>query len=450
MKKLLLSLSLIAFSSAVSAQWTSQATAFPDESRGLSEIKIVDANTVWALAYDGSPLPPGQTVPNNIQEFTRTTNGGDSWTPGVIEFGDPDLEINNITAVSATTAWASAIINVAAPGDISSNGVGTIVKTTDGGVTWTPQLTNGFQIPGSSFLNGVHFFDANVGIAYGDPLGTDFEIYRTTDGGDNWTQVSDSAFPNPLSGEYGYNNAPIAVGNSLWLTTNKGFLYRTTDRGVTWTKAQAPLTDFSGTTQSGTVIFSTETNGFLLKKVGTTYTYYTTSNGGTSWSTAAPFTGTRRLLTYIPGTTTIVATSAAAPVGTSVSTDNGTTWTDVESDAQRGVSAFLNATTGWCAGFSGALVDGIYKLTSPLATTNVTATAKFKIYPNPATTTVTISATDVDSYKLNVTDLTGKTVMTASLNGMENNLDISALSTGAYFFELSSDNKREVVKILKN
>jgi photosystem II stability/assembly factor-like uncharacterized protein len=447
MKKLLLSLSLIAFSSAVNAQWTSQATGFADEFRGLNQIKIVDANTVWALAYDGSGAAA------NIQEFTRTTNGGASWNPGVINFGNPDLEINNITAVSASTAWASAIINVAAPGDQSSNGVGTIVKTTDGGATWTPQLTTGFQTAGASFLNGVHFFDANVGIAYGDPTGTglgEFEVYRTTDGGANWTQVSAAALPNPLSGEYGYNNTPIAVGNSLWITTNKGNLYRTNDMGVTWTKAQAPLTDFSSTTQSGTVIFSTETNGYLLKTVGTTYTFYTTSNGGTTWSTAAAFTGTRRLLTYIPGTTTIVATSAAAPVGTSVSTDNGTTWTDVESATQRGVSAFLNATTGWCAGFSGALVDGIYKLTSPLATNTVTATAKFKIYPNPATTTVTISASDVDSYKLNVTDLTGKTVMTTSLNGMENNLDISALSSGAYFFELSSNNKREVVKILKN
>lgn len=446
MKKLLLSLSLIAFSSTINAQWTSQFSGFGDLSRGLNQIKIVDANTVWALAYDGSGAAA------NIQEFTRTTNGGASWTAGGIEFGDPDLEINNITAVSATTAWASAIINIGTPtAPNPSDGVGTIVKTTDGGASWTPQLTTGFQTVGSSFLNGVHFFDANVGLAYGDPLGTDFEIYRTTDGGDNWTQVPGSALPNPLTGEYGYNNTPIAVGNSLWITTNKGYLYRTNDKGLTWTKSQAPLTDFGSAAQSGTVIFSSETNGALLKKIGTAYTLYTTSNGGTTWSTGIPFTGTRYLLSYIPGTTTIVATSAdPATMGTSVSTDNGTTWTNVESTAQRGVSAFLNATTGWSAGFSQALADGIYKLTSPLATTNVTATAKFKIYPNPATTTVTISATDVDSYKLNVTDLTGKTVMTTSLNGMENNLDISALSSGAYFFELSSDNKREVVKILKN
>ncbi len=440
MKKLLLSLSLLAFSSTINAQWTSQSTGFPDLSRGLNQIKIVDANTVWALAYDGS----GGGA--NVQEFTKTTNGGASWTPGIVDLGNPDLEINSISAVSATTAWVSALV----PAD----GNGVIYRTTDGGTTWDQQLPTGFQTAPDSFLNGVYFFNANDGIAYGDPTvdgaNREMEIYTTNDGGDNWTKVPGAALPNPLTGEYGYNNIPVAVGNTLWIPTNKGFLYRTTDKGVTWTKSQAPITDFGSAAQSGTVIFSSESNGALLKKIGTVYTLYTTSNGGTTWSTGIPFTGTRYIVNYIPGTNTIVATSQAAPVGTSVSTDNGTTWIEVESGAQRGSSAFLNATTGWCAGFSGALVDGIYKLTSPLATTNVTATAKFKIYPNPATTTVTISATDVDSYKLNVTDLTGKTVMTTSLNGMENNLDISALSSGAYFFEISSDNKREVVKILKN
>lgn len=443
MKKLLLSLSLIALSSTINAQWTSQATGFDTESRGLNQIQIVDANTVWALAYDGSGLGA------NVQEFTRTTNGGGSWTPGYIDLGNPDLEINNISAVSATTAWVSALV--------PAQGNGVIFKTTDGGNTWEQQLSNGFITAPDSFLNGVYFFDANNGVAYGDPLGTGanrkFEIYTTSNGGTNWTPVTGVANPVTLANEYGYNNTPIVIGNNIWITTSKGRLLKSANMGVTWVAYQTPTADFGGYTTPGTTataIFSTDMNGYLLGRVGTTYSYSTTSNGGQTWTPFVPYTGTRYMLNYIPGTTTIVATSQAAPVGTSVSTDNGTTWIEVESAAQRGSSAFLNATTGWCAGFSGALVDGIYKLTSPLATTNVTATAKFKIYPNPATATVTISATDVDSYKLNVTDLTGKTVMTTSLNGMENNVDISALSSGAYFFELSSDNKREVVKILKN
>lgn len=459
MKKLLLTFSLIALTSTINAQWISQGTGFAATSRGLSQVTALDANIVWALAYDGSGLG------ENIQEFTRTTDGGATWTAGTIDVGDTTLEINNISPVSATTAWASAIINIGTPTAPDDNdGIGTIVKTTDGGATWTPQLTNGFQTVGSSFLNGVYFWNENVGVAYGDPEGTEYEIWRTTDGGANWTRVSGNKIDNPLTGEFGYNSTPIAAGGTLWFPTNKGRLFRTTDQGVTWTAAQAPLTDFGAAlpANSGSAIFSSATNGYLLKTSGTVatpvYKYYTTSNGGTTWSsnTGTTFTGTRRILTYIPGTTTIVATSQSAPVGTSMSTNNGATWTNLEPAGidQRGASSFVNASTGWCAGFSDGDpfgTVGIFKLSGPLGIDNAATVAKFKVYPNPTTSNVTIAANlDVDSFNLSVTDLTGKILMTKSLNGIENTVDISNLSSGAYFFELSSNTKKEVVKILKN
>ncbi|MFZ4678608.1 MAG: T9SS type A sorting domain-containing protein [Flavobacterium sp.] len=455
MKKILLTFSLIGLTSIINAQWISQGTGFADASRGLSEVHIVDANTVWAMAYDGSGLGA------NVQEFTLTTNGGTSWTSGTINVGNSVWELNNICPVSATTAWVSAINNIS--GD-ANNGVGYIYKTSDSGATWTQQCASCFQTAGSSFLNGVYFFNANVGIAYGDPIGSglgEFEIYRTTDGGANWTMLSAAALPNPLSGEYGWNTVPTGVGNTLWFTTNKGRLYRTTDAGVTWTVAQAPLTDFGAALpgNSGRVIFSDTNNGYLLKTSGTVatpvYTYYTTTNGGSTWSAGATFTGTRQILNYIPGTTNIVATSQAAPVGTSISYNNGATWTDLEVGGieQRGASAFLNASTGWCAGFSDGDPlgsAGIFKLSGPLGLDNAATLTKFKVYPNPASSLVTISTPDVETVVLSVTDLTGKIVMTKSLNGIENTVDVSNLSSGAYFFELSSNNIKEVVKILKN
>lgn len=458
MKKSLLFLSLIASVSAMNAQWTSQATGFTAASRGLSQITALDANTVWALAYDG-------IAGDNIQEFTRTIDGGASWSPGTVEMGDPLLEINNISPVNGTTAWVSALV----PDDAG----GVIFKTTDTGANWDQQLFDGFVTAPQSFLNGVHFWNDQVGIAYGDPIGTgngQFEIWRTTDGGDNWTRITSTIdLPNPLSGEYGYNSTPTVAGNTLWFTTNKGRLYKTSDMGATWTVAQVPgLSDFSGvnaTTGNGTtgnVLFSDANNGFLLKTVigGSstihtyTRTYLTTSSGGASWTAASPFTGTRTILEYIPGTTTMVATSQggqSTPSGTSVSTNNGATWTDVESAAQRGVSAFIDINTGWCAGFStDDLTDGVFKLTGQLGVDNSQPVAKFKVYPNPASSVVTISTPDVESAKLSVTDISGKVVMTRSLNGIENTVDISSLSNGAYFFEVNASSKKEVVKIIKN
>ena len=444
MKKLLLTVSLIGLTSVLNAQWTSQATGFSDASRGLGEIRIVNANTVWGIAYDGSGLG------TDIQEFTRTTDGGNSWTPGIIDVGNLTLKITNISPVSATTAWVGAFDDVA--------GLGGVFKTSDGGLTWEAQNSAAYTTTGVSWFNIVHFFNENVGITMGDPIGAglgEFEIYRTTDGGNNWTALSAAALPNPLSGEYGYNGGYDFAGGSLWFTTNKGRLYRTTDSGVSWTVSQAPITDFGGAAQNGSVNFSDANNGFLLKNVVsgavTTRTYATTTNGGTTWTTPVAFTGTRFIINYIPGTTSLVGTSAAVPVGTSISNNNGATWTEVEALEQRGASAFLNGSTGWCAGFStDALTDGVFKLTSPLGTENFENTNTFKVFPNPANSVITISSTNVDSYNLTVTDLTGKVVMTKSLNGIENTIDLSTLSTGAYLFELRSDKGKEVIKILKN
>ena len=438
MKKLLLILSSFFFSYSVSSQsWVSQATGFSDASRGISEIKIIDANIVWALAYDG-------VAGAVIQEFTKTTNGGATWTPGTINVGDPALEINNLCPVNATTAWVSALI----PAD----GNGVIYKTSDGGATWVQQNASGFQSSGQSFINGVHFFNANIGVAFGDPVNGEFEIYRTTDGGTTWSAVPAASLPNPTSGEYGYNGGNFSLGTNLWLPTNKGRLLRTTDMGVTWSVSQAPLTDFGGASQSGRVSFSSATNGCLLKTAGTTYTFYTTTNGGATWSAGTPFTGAYRLLTYIPDTNIIVATSQATGAsGSAYSTDNGTTWTTIDSGAQRGVSAFLNGSTGWCAGFSSdPFTDGIFKISGNLATNDFSLNTNFSIYPNPSNSVVSISSAAIDSYKLTVADLTGKVLVEKSLSGIENSLDISSFSKGIYFFTLNSDKKSETIKVIKN
>lgn len=440
MKKLLL---LLAFASSlgVNAQaWISQATGFTAPSRGIDEIQIVDANIVWAKAYDGS----GGGA--EVQEFTRTINGGTTWTPGIINVNDPALGINNIAPISATTAWVSAVN----PTDGSGS---CIYRTTDAGETWEQQNINGFTSPGS-FVNFVHFFDANNGFAAGDPVGSplEFEIWRTADGGDTWTQVPGANIPNPTnSTEYGYNGGNIVIGNTIWMPTNKGRILKSTDQGLTWTVSQAPLTDFGAATQSGRLAFSDANNGCLLKTVGTTYTYYTTTNGGTTWSAASTFTGDYRLLTYIPGSLTIVATSQVVGLaGSGYSSNNGLTWTDIDFGEQRGISAFLNGSTGWCAGFStDETSNGIFKFDGTLSNSSFESVSTFNVYPNPASSIVNISS-EVDSFTVSVSDLTGKVVLEKSMSGIENSVDVSALNSGVYFFTISSDSKKETIKIIKN
>ncbi len=125
MKKLLLSILLVISFCANAQFWTEKATGFTTPSRGLYSISIVDANTVWAEAYNYDGLFEDTT----IKEFTKSTDGGNTWTPGTIDLGldTNELGISSITATSPTTAWVSA-----------TNGatqLGGIWKTLDGGVT---------------------------------------------------------------------------------------------------------------------------------------------------------------------------------------------------------------------------------------------------------------------------------------------------------------------------
>ena len=109
----------------------------------------------------------------------------------------------------------------------------TIYKTTDRGTTWTP--ATGVFTNASSFPNTIHFFDQNNGLAMGDPVDGYFEIYTTSNAGVNWVRVPSSNIPAPLTGEAGTVNCQAYYNNSYWFTTNSARVFRSTDRGYTWT-----------------------------------------------------------------------------------------------------------------------------------------------------------------------------------------------------------------------
>ena len=328
------------------AEWIEQSTGFPDPSRGINYVCCVDENVVWAVAYDGtSPTSP-------CQDFTKTLNGGDLWTPGFINDAD-GLRSAMICALDENKAWV--------PMFAASGGVQGIYYTSNGGSTWERQPTASYSDP-ASFPNCVHFWDENIGWCMGDPIDGYFEIYTTVDGGVTWTRVPQADIPDPLSGEWGVVGYYDVIGDTIWFGTNVGRVYKSIDRGLHWTVAQTPLPAYIKPTfkdaDHGLVIDLNAAANALLAE---------TSDGGLTWTEIA-FTGPcyDSDMKYLPGTDNMYISTGAATAksGASYSLDGGHSWIDFTEQAglQMMDLDFVEGKIGWAGAFNDdETTGGIWK-----------------------------------------------------------------------------------------
>jgi hypothetical protein len=144
-KNLLFSIVAFAISISLNAQavWTQQNTAFTNlpTAIGVDQVSVVDANTVWVRGFNGSGAGSALKV------FSRTNNGGTTWTAGNFT----QLAANEMPyvlgAVNYTTAFAVVMDTVSYATSLWG--------TTNGGTTWVKETT--MFTNASSFANGVRF-----------------------------------------------------------------------------------------------------------------------------------------------------------------------------------------------------------------------------------------------------------------------------------------------------
>ncbi len=117
-----------------------------------------------------TPGPSTVVAVGTSGTILRSSDGGETWTPQTSGTNRDLLAVSFVDGNTGTAVGEG----------------GTIVRTTDGGETWTRQ-TSGT----TNFLRAVSFVDANTGTAVGDQG----IILHTTDGGDTWTRHN-GALPN--------------------------------------------------------------------------------------------------------------------------------------------------------------------------------------------------------------------------------------------------------------
>ncbi len=357
--------------------WVRQASGFGTSSRGIQYISAVSNRVAWAVAFDGS----GGNA--KVKEYTMTTDGGATWKAGSINpANSAGFAASMICAIDDKTAWV--------PLYDGTNGGGMIAKTTDGGKTWTQQTSATFTKP-NGFPNVVHFWDADNGFCMGDPNGGYFEIYTTTNGGTNWTRVSQANIPAPLNGEYGVVGYYDVIGDNVWFATNKGRIYKSTNKGASWQVYQTPLTS-----TAFEIAFKNSNEGVIYGWENNIDKYYRTTDGGTTWTEFTPSGSVYTAdLCWIPGTDTLISTGSnysANKMGVSYSVDGGNTFTDYaplyKNFQFTNMGASPNGTV-WAGGYnSSATYGGMWKKGASVLSANFNVN-KTTAYRNDSTVVFT-------------------------------------------------------------
>jgi hypothetical protein len=372
--------------------WIIQNSGFVSPSRGIQYVHAVSENVAWASAYDGAGT--GST----INEFTKTTDGGNTWTTGQV-LGGTTYGIGNICGLSENIAYVALYNGVG-----NQNNTCGIYKTTNGGTTWT-QLPGALQ-GSTSFANNVYFWNEQEGMCHGDVKDNYFEIYTTSNGGTTWQRVPASNITNgtPLSGEGGWTSCIEVTGNTVMFGTNKGRLFISDDKGLTWRVSNANITPASNG-GINVIAFKDPMNGIVAQTTAPVQVRRT-SNGGETWENLTPtgafFTND---INFVPGTeNTYVSTGAATgATGISYSHDGGSTWTIFGGTGSKQFLAgdFFSSTVGYAGGFNeNQYNSGMYRMIGDLATT----VAGPQIAVNPTSITATVQSGETTTNPLTISN----------------------------------------------
>jgi photosystem II stability/assembly factor-like uncharacterized protein len=467
MKKNLLTLVAILWAFTGKAQWLNQNAGFTNDTLGFYEMSLPDRNTAWAVCYDGKG---GLLSTRPVLDFTRTTNGGNTWMPGKMG-DDRTLRFSNISAIDDREAWVAmhkigpvnGQYGVGAGGSFERGGG--VFHTTDGGSTWE-HASAGELFNNNSVPRFVHFKDKNHGIAVGDPNGEYFEVYLTNNKGKKWKRVSRSNLPAARLNEMGWISGHAVIGNTIWFGTSAGRIYKSADFGQNWT---AHTVDAVYGSYIHEIAFLDDgRTGVAHGRSGNFTFVFSTTDGGLTWTNYfQPNNWKNSRLTAVPGTNAFVSTALHSnPLyrGSAVSYDAGQTWTEIENTANKAVCRFFDDKTGYAGGFfvtGPPLRGGIFK-SEIVFQTNASLNNKtvksnsenklaipakevsanlVKAWPTPARDVINISLEEPLAGTPSIISLItpdGKVVQTRRSSASRLQLDVRALAPGLYVLRIES------------
>jgi len=214
----------------------------------------------------------------------RTIDGGESWTKVPVA-GAEALDFRDVQGIDAATAFVLSI----GPGEQSR-----IYKTTDGGKSWQLEFTN--KDP-KAFYDCFAFWDSKHGIAVSDSVDGKFPLIATSDGA-AWAPVAVRSMPAALPNEGAFSASGTCIAtygkNDVWFGTGgpAARVFHSSDRGVNWTVAETPILHGAASQGIFAVGFSSKKEGVVVggdyqHPLTTVANAAITHDGGKTWALSA-------------------------------------------------------------------------------------------------------------------------------------------------------------------
>ena len=264
----------------------------------IKELFMLDRRFGWAVAmrYDIDSLWFGSVL-------LKTSDGGLSWSSQLYR----DEYFSALSFQDSTHGWMG-------------GAVGELLRTSDGGLTWAQALVDSsiwMQYPVLKF----RFLSTVYGFAMGGHIDRAGVVWRTTNGGDRWT--SDVAAGEPVRDLHFVDSLHlVAIGGDF---ENGPAIVLSSDGGLTWTEHYLNLVG-----EVRAMSFRTPNEAWVA--LGILGQYMVTTDTGSTWTTfsvpdsaaALDLTFADSLHGYMVGTKGIILRYKPTIAGIAVSRTAGT------------------------------------------------------------------------------------------------------------------------------
>ncbi|MDN3724880.1 YCF48-related protein [Aequorivita sp. SDUM287046] len=344
----------------------------------------------------------------------KTTDGGETWTTIYPTSGtSPSFE--KIEFIDENTGFVA--------------GYDLFMKTEDGGATWT-EMTGGTDV---YLYNNLSFYDENIGFVSAQlddaPY---FAVYLTTDGGDTWTPASDVLNAGGINIDYADQSTLFSVGADERIA-------KSTDGGDTWAQI------YSGQIQNYflSVNFKDGDNGVIAGEDGL---LKTTHDGGATWSDFA--TGYHHFYALAYKGNQLMAGGTDTDIY--FSEDNGANWSQIfvgNGQNQLYEIGFFDDGSGLICGSGGVIMrfEDVFLGTEE----NQLPQNEIVSFYNSKTQTFHVQSENDNIQSVAVFNIMGQLVKTFKNNSNSFSVNTSSFSNGVYLVKVATKNQTQSLKFLK-